>query len=88
MFSMCKKKQKYIYISAASNHFHHYYIYGEFPACEMEKENLKRCFSYKFNRLEEDKVCLVCSLFSQFAILRSHHDATRMFIKKLSALWE
>lgn len=41
--------------SAFSNHFHHYYIYGDFPNCEFEKENIKKCFRYKASKSEGDK---------------------------------
>ena len=47
----------FIYILAAGNHFRNYYIHGEFPLCELEKEDMKRCFSHKFNRDAKDEVC-------------------------------
>lgn len=45
--------------TSAGNHFRHYYIYGEFPLCEFEKECIKRCFSHKFKDHDEDKQYLL-----------------------------
>ena len=39
-----KIKLVFVFSLAFSNHFHHYYIYGEFPTCEIEKNNIKTCF--------------------------------------------
>lgn len=45
--------------SSAGNHFRNYYIYGEFPPCEVEKLDLKTCLAHKFSRDPKDEEYLL-----------------------------
>jgi len=67
--------------TSATNHLHHYYIYGEYADCSNIKALLRNCFYYKMKKTDEYKE----KFLENIKVLE---DKQNFVVKPTASVWE